>query len=122
MYLIPILLVMLLKLTWTMCLKCIGSLVQSTMTRTPSLVLARIHVFARGSSAAFTQSSSSDQWPNGGGKYVLELYLRCMCADVPHLWSRWLPLAEWWYNTSYHIKNQLQSIFLTSRGSLKWNW
>lgn len=33
---------------------------------------------------------------------TLETYLRCMTADSPHAWSKWLPLAEWWYNTTYH--------------------
>ncbi|KAL5713694.1 hypothetical protein ACHQM5_015747 [Ranunculus cassubicifolius] len=32
----------------------------------------------------------------------LETYLRCMTVVKPHQWSRWLPLAEWWYNTSHH--------------------
>lgn len=36
----------------------------------------------------------------------LETYLRCMCSDKPHLWSRWLPLAEFWYNTNYHTATQ----------------
>lgn len=33
---------------------------------------------------------------------TLETYLRCMTADTPQSWSKWLPLAEWWYNTTYH--------------------
>ena len=32
----------------------------------------------------------------------LETYLRCMCSDRPGLWSKWLPLAEYWYNTNFH--------------------
>lgn len=32
----------------------------------------------------------------------LESYLRCMCGRFPKQWATWLPLAEWWYNTSYH--------------------
>lgn len=28
--------------------------------------------------------------------------MRCMTAETPHTWSKWLPLAEWWYNTTYH--------------------
>ncbi|CAL9221332.1 unnamed protein product [Arabidopsis halleri] len=37
----------------------------------------------------------------------LETYLRCMCSDRPHLWSKWLPLAEFWYNTNYHTAIQM---------------
>ncbi|KAL0462690.1 UNVERIFIED_CONTAM: Transposon Ty3-G Gag-Pol polyprotein [Sesamum latifolium] len=32
----------------------------------------------------------------------LECYLRCMTGDRPKEWAHWLPLAEWWYNTSFH--------------------
>ncbi|XP_075096210.1 uncharacterized protein LOC142174331 [Nicotiana tabacum] len=32
----------------------------------------------------------------------LEGYLRCMCNDRSKEWATWPPLAEWWYNTSYH--------------------
>lgn len=32
----------------------------------------------------------------------LETYLRCMTGDKPKDWVRWLPLAEWWFNTTYH--------------------
>ena len=30
-----------------------------------------------------------------------------MTGEFPHNWSRWLPLAEWWYNSSYHSSLQL---------------
>lgn len=33
----------------------------------------------------------------------LEQYLRCMTGEKPKDWPKWLPLAEWWYNSSYHI-------------------
>lgn len=33
----------------------------------------------------------------------LEKYLRCMCTVQPKDWINWLPLAEYWYNTSHHI-------------------
>lgn len=32
----------------------------------------------------------------------LEMFLRCMVQDQPKLWRRWLPLAEFWYNSSFH--------------------
>jgi hypothetical protein len=32
----------------------------------------------------------------------LETYLRCFASEKPHQWAQWLPLTEWWYNTSYH--------------------
>lgn len=37
----------------------------------------------------------------------LEPYLRCMCSDRPHLWSKWIPLSEYWYNTTFHTSSQL---------------
>ncbi|KAF7126621.1 hypothetical protein RHSIM_Rhsim11G0093400 [Rhododendron simsii] len=33
----------------------------------------------------------------------LENYLRCLTGDRPKVWVHWLPLAEWWYNTTFHI-------------------
>ncbi|CAM8888386.1 unnamed protein product [Rhodiola kirilowii] len=33
---------------------------------------------------------------------TLETYLRCIIVEAPHTWSKWLPLAEWWYNTTFH--------------------
>lgn len=33
---------------------------------------------------------------------TLETYLRCMSAESPKSWSKWLPLAQWWYNTTFH--------------------
>lgn len=32
----------------------------------------------------------------------VEMYLRCLVHDKPNSWSKWLPMAEWWYNTSHH--------------------
>ena len=32
----------------------------------------------------------------------LETYLRCMCSNSPKQWSKWLPLAKWWYNITYN--------------------
>jgi len=37
----------------------------------------------------------------------LETYLRCMCNEKTSEWSRWLPLAEWWYNTTFHSAIEL---------------
>jgi len=31
----------------------------------------------------------------------LENYLRCMSVQNPKGWVNWLPMAEWWYNTTY---------------------
>lgn len=36
----------------------------------------------------------------------LENYLRCVCIDQPKTWLTKLPLAEWWYNTTYHTSLQ----------------
>uniref|UniRef100_A0A8R7P5F0 Integrase catalytic domain-containing protein n=1 Tax=Triticum urartu TaxID=4572 RepID=A0A8R7P5F0_TRIUA len=32
----------------------------------------------------------------------LEAYLRCAVHSCPGNWSKWLALAEYWYNTSFH--------------------
>lgn len=32
----------------------------------------------------------------------LEMYLRCMVHDNPKQWRKWLPLAELWYNSTFH--------------------
>ncbi|GJR42435.1 zinc knuckle CX2CX4HX4C containing protein [Tanacetum coccineum] len=32
----------------------------------------------------------------------LDRYLRCMNGEIPKDWVQWLPLAEYWYNTTFH--------------------
>jgi hypothetical protein len=32
----------------------------------------------------------------------LEMYLRCAIHEIPTHWKKWLPLAEFWYNSSHH--------------------
>lgn len=36
----------------------------------------------------------------------LESYLICITGEKPSAWASWLPLAEWWYNTTYHLAIQ----------------
>lgn len=40
----------------------------------------------------------------------LETHLCCMTRERPKLWSSWLPLAEFWYNTSYPSSAQTTSL------------
>lgn len=37
----------------------------------------------------------------------VENYLRCLTSDRPSAWSKWLPLAEWWYNTTFHVSTSI---------------
>ncbi|KAG8474806.1 hypothetical protein CXB51_031505 [Gossypium anomalum] len=37
----------------------------------------------------------------------LENYLRCMTGETPANWFYWLPLAEWWYNSSFYSSIRL---------------
>ena len=30
------------------------------------------------------------------------MYLRCAVHDSPKKWRRWLPMAEFWYNSLFH--------------------
>jgi hypothetical protein len=32
----------------------------------------------------------------------LEMFLKCFIHDTPRKWKGWLPLAEFWYNSSFH--------------------
>ncbi|KAL4179330.1 hypothetical protein AMTRI_Chr13g119510 [Amborella trichopoda] len=34
--------------------------------------------------------------------HCLEMYLQCVIGDKPKHWTKWLLLAEWWYNTATH--------------------
>ncbi len=37
----------------------------------------------------------------------LENYLRCFTSKKKHQCVEWLPLAEWWYNTNYHVATKM---------------
>ena len=50
-------------------------------------------------------SSSCHPQSNGKTEIVnkyLEGYLRCFVSNKQTQWVNWLPMAEWWYNTSFH--------------------
>lgn len=34
-------------------------------------------------------------------------YLHCAASNRQAQWVHWLPLAKWWYNTSYHIATKM---------------
>jgi hypothetical protein len=33
--------------------------------------------------------------------------MRCFALEKQHQWVCWLPLAEWWYNTTYHTMTKM---------------
>jgi hypothetical protein len=37
----------------------------------------------------------------------LEGYLHCFVSDKQTQWFKWLPLIEWWYNTSFHTATKM---------------
>ena len=36
-----------------------------------------------------------------------ETYFHCFISEEQHQWEQWLPLAEWWYNNSYHTASKM---------------
>eukprot|EP00253_Pinus_taeda_P026716 PITA_26716 len=55
---------------------------------------------------------SSSYHPQSDGKTeivnkCLEGYLHCFVSDKQTQWVKWLPLAEWWYNTSFHTATKM---------------
>lgn len=54
-----------------------------------------------------TLNMSSSYHPQTDGQterlnQCMETYLRCMTQACPSKWSKWLSLAECWYNTTFH--------------------
>ena len=37
----------------------------------------------------------------------LEHYLKAFAADKPTTWVEWLPLAEFWFNTNFHVATKM---------------
>ena len=55
---------------------------------------------------------SSSYHPQSDGKTeivnkCLEVYLRCFVSNEQTQWVKWLPLVEWWYNTSFHTNSRM---------------
>ena len=41
----------------------------------------------------------------------LEGYLRSYASDKQAQWCKWIPLAEWWYNTTYHTSTKMTPFY-----------
>jgi hypothetical protein len=50
------------------------------------------------SSTYHPQTDGQSEWVN----QCLEQYLRCAAHESPKQWRKWLPMAEFWYNSSFH--------------------
>lgn len=61
--------------------------------------LQKVHLHP---STAYHKTDGHTEVVNRG----LECYLRCFVSDRPKEWSSLLPLAEYWYNTSFHTTIQ----------------
>jgi hypothetical protein len=48
-------------------------------------------------------------------KKCLEGYLCCFVYDKKTQWFKWLALAEWWYNTSFHTATKM-TLFMALYG------
>ncbi|GJY44389.1 reverse transcriptase [Tanacetum coccineum] len=48
------------------------------------------------------ESIVSDRDKSDGKTEVVNRCLGCMCGEKPKEWVKWLPLAEFWYNTNFH--------------------
>lgn len=51
-------------------------------------------------------SSAFQSQPDGQSEVankVISMYLRCLTGDRPRHWLRWLPWAEYCYNTAYYL-------------------
>jgi hypothetical protein len=59
------------------------------------LMGAKLHM----TSVFHPQSDSQTEAANR----VITMYLRCFTGDRPHHWLRWLPWAEYTYNTAYQL-------------------
>lgn len=61
-------------------------------------IFTALKVELRYSSAYHPQTDGQTERVN----QCLETYLRCMTTQEPKKWCAWLPLAEYWYNSTYH--------------------
>ncbi|XP_035547375.1 uncharacterized protein LOC118348911 [Juglans regia] len=57
-------------------------------------------------------SYSSTYHPQSDGQTeavnkCLEHFLRSLSGDKPRLWTDWLSLAEWWYNSTFHTSTKM---------------
>ena len=48
-------------------------------------------------------------------KKCLEVYLHCFVSNKQTQWVTWLPLAKWWYKTSFHTAKKMTP-FMTLYG------
>lgn len=76
----------------------ISSLIEILFSPAYFELLSKIGIKLNHTTAYHPQSDGQCERVN----QCLENYLRCMTSEKPKQWKRWLPLAQWWYNSNFH--------------------
>lgn len=78
------------------------SIVSNNRDKIHQPLLVRIYEAPRHQAQTFYNLSPQTNSQYAVLNRCLESYLRCFCHEKSQEWTKWLALAEFWYNTTYH--------------------